>query len=139
MYLCSVTKAVLNWNGRYIFQRFCVMLTKVFSLKMFDDKAQNGTAVDYRIQQFSKNVNLLYPLLRNRHVPKGVKVLMYKTILRPTLCYGSESWTLTQKTRSKVAAAEMRVLRLIEGVTRRDRLRNVDIRERLELRQLQQL
>ena len=98
---------------------------------MFDDKARNETAIDYRIQQFSKNVNLLYPLLRNRHVPKRVKVLMYKTILRPTLCYGSESWTLTQKTRGKVAAAEMRVLRLIEGVTRRDRLRNDDIRERL--------
>ena len=100
---------------------------------MFDDKAQNETPITHRIQQFSKSVNLLFPLLRNKFIPQKVKILLYKTILRPVLCYGHESWTLTKRTRSRVEAAEMRVLRLIEGVTRRDRIRNTEVRERLEV------
>ena len=40
---------------------------------------------------------------------------------------------MTSRTRSKVQAAEMEVLRLIKGVTRMDRIRNVDIRNELEI------
>ena len=57
--------------------------------------------------------------------------IAYTTILRPILLYGSESWALTNKTKSKIQAAEMKILRVIKGVTRRDRLRNVDIRDEL--------
>ena len=57
--------------------------------------------------------------------------IAYTTILRPILLYGSESWALTNKTKSKIQAAEMKILRVIKGVTRRDRLRNVDIRNEL--------
>ena len=47
--------------------------------------------------------------------------------------YGSEVWSLTSKTESKLQAAEMRVLRLIMGVTRKDRMRNSRIREELKV------
>ena len=40
---------------------------------------------------------------------------------------------MTTKLESKVGAAEMRVLRIIKGVTRKDRLRNVDIRQSLNI------
>ena len=49
------------------------------------------------------------------------------TILRPILLYGHESWILTKKMNSKMTAADMKVLRLVKGVTRRDRVRNADI------------
>ncbi len=55
------------------------------------------------------------------------------TILKPILLYGAECWTLTTKLESKIQAAEMRVLRIIKGVTRRDKMRNVQIREELEV------
>ena len=45
--------------------------------------------------------------------------------------YGHESWAFTSSTKSKLEAAEMKVLRLIKGVTRLDRLRNDDIRNEL--------
>ena len=45
-------------------------------------------------------------------------------------------YSLTTKTESKLQAAEMRVFRLIKGVTRRDRIRNVDVREELQVRPL---
>ena len=49
----------------------------------------------------------------------------------PVLMYGCETWSLTKKQQSKVQATQMNVLRRIEGVNRLDRVRNADIRERL--------
>ena len=80
----------------------------------------------------------MYPLLKDRYVPTAVKVKIYKTIFRPILTYESESWTLTTTTKSKIQAAEMRVLRLIKGVTRRDRLRNEDIRKEPDVKSILQ-
>ena len=64
------------------------------------------------------------------------KLIIYKTILKPILLYGAESWSLTTKTQSCLQAAEMRVLRLIKGVTRLDKCRNTDIREELSVKPL---
>lgn len=49
---------------------------------------------------------------------------------------GPECWSLTAKTKSKVRATEMKVLRIIRGVTRIDRMRNDRIREELEVTSL---
>ena len=49
----------------------------------------------------------------------------------PVLMYGCETWSLAKKQQSKVQATQMNVLRRIEGVNRLDRVRNADIRERL--------
>ena len=70
-----------------------------------------------RLQMFAANIKLLYPLFKNISFSRKVKTLIYKTVLRPILLYGSEVWTLTTKSRSKVQAAKMRILRLILGVT----------------------
>ena len=60
-----------------------------------------------------------------------VKLIIFNTILKPILTYAAETWSLTTKTSSQIQAAEMKTLRLILGVTRRDRIRNTVIRERL--------
>ena len=68
-------------------------------------------------------------------MPKKAKLLIQMTILRLILLYGheswiltkKESWILTKKLNSKITAADMRVLRLVKGVTRRDSVRNSDI------------
>ena len=56
------------------------------------------------------------------------------TILGPTLLYGHESWVLTKKLKSKMTAADMKVLRLVKGVTRRDRVCNADIQEECKIK-----
>ena len=76
----------------------------------------------------SQNVGMMYRLLKYRHVPKEAKLLIHRTIIRPILLYGHESWILTKKMKSKITAADMKVLRLVKGVTRRD-VRNADIYE----------
>ena len=56
------------------------------------------------------------------------------TILRPILLYGHESWILTKKLKSKITAADMKVLRLVKGVTRRDRIRNAGIYDEFKIK-----
>ena len=100
---------------------------------MFNNKSDPQLEITHRINKFSNNLHLLYPLMKDRNIPRKVKIIIYISILRPVLTYGHESWTLTTKTRSQIQAAEMRVLRLIKGVTRLDRLRNEDIRSEMEV------
>ena len=52
--------------------------------------------------------------------------------------YGCEARSLTTKTESKLQAAEMRVLRLIKGVTRRNHIRNTTIRSEMKVEPLLQ-
>ena len=75
-------------------------------------------------------------MLKDKNIPREFKAIVYRSILKPIPLYGSENWSLTTRTESKLQAAEMRVLRLIKGVTRRDRIRNVNIREELQVRPL---
>ena len=92
--------------------------------------------INNRIAKYNSNIGMLYPLLKDKNIPRECKVIVYKSILKPILLYGSENWSLTTKTESKLQAAEMRMLRLIKGVTRRDRIRNVNIREEFQIRPL---
>lgn len=98
-----------------------------------NDTADPSKEIDSRIDIYSRNVGILYPLLKEPQIPPKVKVLIYSTILRPLLTYGSETWTMTTTTSSRIEAAEMRVLRLIKGVTRMDRMKSAAIREELNV------
>ena len=76
-------------------------------------------------------------IINNKQVTKKTKTTLYKTIYRPTLIYGSETWVTSQKLKSKIQAAEMRFLRRIEGVKRIDKIRNEHIRNSLQLESIQ--
>ena len=70
-------------------------------------------------------------VLESRDLSKSAKMLVYKTMIEPTLTYGAESWVLKEREKQRVQAAEMRVLRKIAGVRRIDHVRNEDIRAQL--------
>ena len=54
----------------------------------------------------------------------------------PTVLYGAETWGLRESERKKLNVFEMRCLRSMIGVTRRDRVRNTVIRERTSFRSM---
>ena len=89
--------------------------------------------INSRIAKYNSNVGMVYPLLRDRSIPRRCKIIIYQSILKPILMYGSEVLSLTTKTESRLQAAEMRVLSLIMGVTRKDQMRNSRIREELNV------
>ena len=60
--------------------------------------------------------------------PLKVKGRYYKVAVRPALLYRSECWAVKHNHVKKMAVAEMRMLRWMCGITRRDRIRNEEIR-----------
>ena len=64
---------------------------------------------------------------------------IYQTVYLPTLLYGCETWDRTTKNDSQVTAAEMKYLRPVLNKTRKDRERNVKIRETLKVRPVTQV
>jgi len=70
-------------------------------------------------------------VLCDHRVPRKLKGKFYRTAIRPAMLYGAECWPTKRRHVQQLSVAEMRMLRWICGHTRRDRVRNDDIRERV--------
>uniref|UniRef100_A0A0K8SN56 Reverse transcriptase domain-containing protein n=1 Tax=Lygus hesperus TaxID=30085 RepID=A0A0K8SN56_LYGHE len=55
---------------------------------------------------------------KSRNVSRSTKVLLYKTLVRPVLTYGSETWTLSAATIKSLEVFERKILRRIFGPVR---------------------
>jgi hypothetical protein len=55
-----------------------------------------------------------------KEIPKEIKTQVYQKVVRPSVVYGSESWTLTKNNKSKIVASVIRFLKRIQDITRRD-------------------
>ena len=70
-------------------------------------------------------------ILCDRKIPQKLKGKFYRTAIRPAMLYGAECWPTKRQHVQKISIAEMRMLHWSCGHTRRDRIRNEDIREKL--------
>jgi hypothetical protein len=70
-------------------------------------------------------------VLCDPRVPLKLKCKFYRTAIRPTMLYRAECWPTKRWHVQQLSVAEMRMLWWICGNTRRDRVQNDDIRERL--------
>ena len=61
-------------------------------------------------------------IIVHKELSKATKLRVIYAMVVPTLLYGSETWTLQRRHRSKIQAMEMRYLGKVEGVTRMDRI-----------------
>jgi len=55
------------------------------------------TEVKSKIAVGSKCYYALGPILKRRSISQSIKIRLYKTIIRPTVIYGAETWTVTSK------------------------------------------
>jgi len=69
----------------------------------------------------------------SKDISKATKLQVYETMILSTLLYNLETWTLKTTQQNRLKVFEMSCLRKIEGVTRRDHIRNEDIFDRLKL------
>ena len=60
-----------------------------------------------------------------------ILVMFYHTLVQAIVLYNAETWTLKEEHKRKLSVFEMSVLRRICGITRRDRRRNIDIKQDL--------
>ena len=62
-----------------------------------------------------------------------VKSKFHKVIVRPALIYELETAPLKKISEKKMDMAEMKILRWIVGITKRDRIRNMNIRRTVKV------
>jgi hypothetical protein len=86
--------------------------------------------IEHRCSKASQILGKLTPVLKHKYVNIKTKRTLYNIIFIPTLCYQCQTWTLTVKEKRKITT-EMRGLRRILNITRRDRIRNNEIRRRV--------
>jgi hypothetical protein len=77
-------------------------------------------------------------VLCDKRVPQKLKGKFYRTAIRPTMLYGAECWPTKRRHVQQLSVAEMHMLRWCCGHTRRDRVRNDDIRDRVEVAQIEE-
>ena len=74
-----------------------------------------------------------------RRLPARVKGKVYSSVVRPAVVYGLETVAATKKQVEEMKVAEMKMLKFVMEVTRKDKIRNEYIRgtvkvERLEMK-----
>ena len=67
-------------------------------------------------------------VLCGKKMPVKLKGKVYRTVVRPAMLYGAETWATTKRQESRIEVNEMRMLRWMCGVTRKDKIRNEHIR-----------
>src|SRR6218665_3992454 len=70
----------------------------------------------------------------SKELSKATKTRMHEVLVLSTQLYNAETWTVKEKQKQRPRAFEMACLRKIGGVTRRDRIRNQEIFNRLNIR-----
>ena len=82
----------------------------------------------HRIQSGWKHWKRVSGILCDRRISLRVKGKVYKTVVRPAMMYGAETWEVNKAQEKKLDVAEMRMFRWMSGVTKLDRIMNERIR-----------
>jgi hypothetical protein len=71
--------------------------------------------IQRRIQTANRCFFGLRKQLQSRHLLRPTKLIIYKTLIRPVLLYGSGTWVLTKRDENQLLVFERKVLRTICG------------------------
>ena len=94
---------------------------------MVQSNGRIGKEVDSRVAKAIGKFAQLRPILLNRAISLGTRMLFYKAFLPPTLTYGCESWPISGEQARRLNARHMGFLRSMLGITRLDRRPNVQV------------
>ena len=74
----------------------------------------------------------LNPIWKSKDIEYSTKLELYRVLALSIATYGAETWTLKKTDEQRLRVFEMACLRKISGVTRKDRIQNTKIRDRLQ-------
>ena len=106
--------------------------TVYLGVKLSED-GKLESEVERKIGMTMQAVGAMKKVYESREISRETKVAVFKAVATSTLTYGCESWVLKEREKSRLQAAEIRVLRKMTGVSRLDHVRNETVRERLRL------
>lgn len=77
--------------------------------------ANENDEIKGRLHTANRAYYSLLPIIKSRYIHRKTKIRIYKTIIRTIMCYGSETWMLTQTSEKMVNTFERKILRRILG------------------------
>ena len=101
-----------------------------------DRRGAASKYVENRVAKAWSKWRELGGVICDKKVPTKLKVLIYQTVIRPTLLYGCETWTISIKDERCVATTEMRMVRWAMGVSLLEHRRNEEILEEAKVEQI---
>ena len=112
-------------------------LKRVTSFKYLGSVTQASSElekeINHRIQSGWKNWRKITGVVCDKRVLIRLKGGIHKAIVRPALMYGLETVPIKKAEERKLDVAEMKMLRWMSGVTRRDKMKNEYIRGSLKV------
>ena len=118
------TKYMINRNDKNKLRAIELMgkkYKKVESFKYLGSVITSGndieTEIKSKIAVGNKCYHALRPILIKRSISHSIKIRLYKTVKRPTVTYGAETRTQTNKTEKMLMTWERKIFRKIYGPT----------------------
>ncbi|XP_046856047.1 uncharacterized protein LOC124449140 [Xenia sp. Carnegie-2017] len=90
--------------------------------------------IDERITSAWKRFGQYSMFMRDQRMPMCLKRKIMDTVILLAMTYGAETWALTNHQREKLAITQRSMERSMLGVTRRDKIRNEDLRARTKVK-----
>ncbi len=92
---------------------------------LFTSERRIEPEVDRQIGAASAVMRSMYrSVVVKKELSCKAKLSIYRLIYVPTLTYGHELWVMTERTRSRIQAAEISFLHRVAGRSLRDRVRS---------------
>jgi hypothetical protein len=92
----------------------------------------NNKCIKERIVMGNKAYYANRQLVNNSLISRNSKLQIYRTLVRPVVTYGSESWTLTAEEERALAVFERKILRKIYGPVKENELWRIRRNDELE-------
>jgi hypothetical protein len=90
--------------------------------------------IEKRISEGRRVIRMLNSVLWSKNILHKPKKHIYQALVQSILLYGAEIWTLNTKQANKLLATEMDFCRRSARKSRKEKVRNVTIREVMEVR-----
>ena len=104
------------------------MKTFTYLVSTLAEDGELDADVTHRVQIGWKNWKRVSGVLCDRKINVKIKGKVYRTVVRPALMYGAETWALKKAQTKKLEVAEIRMLRWMCGDTKLDKTRHERIR-----------
>jgi hypothetical protein len=85
-------------------------------------KFNNNKCIKDRIMIGNKAYYANRQLVNSSLISRSIKLQIYRSLVRPVVTYGSESWTLTMEKERVLAVYESKILRKIYGPVKENEL-----------------
>jgi hypothetical protein len=90
---------------------------------IINDSGDESKEIEARLIKGDKCAGALHKIIKSKNVSRKTKIHLYKTVIRPVVLYGSETWILNKTEEGKIDIWERKILRRLFGGKREGDIR----------------